>query len=227
MRWPAGDNDVDDGCTTLLTPVFNLSTAERAFVTYWRWFGQDGFTVDDDWVVEVTNNGGASWVEVERISDNHNSWNQVAVELGSLGGGFELTEQVQFRFLACDLGGGGLVEAAIDDFELLYYMGGLSPVDDRTPARSVVLLHQNQPNPFNPATNISFSLPRDAEVDLAVFGLDGRRVATLASELMPAGAHTVTWRGTDESGRRVASGAYFYRLVADGQLQVKRMVMVK
>ena len=40
--------DVDDGCTTLLSPVFQLSTAERAFVTYWRWFGQDGFTVDDD-----------------------------------------------------------------------------------------------------------------------------------------------------------------------------------
>jgi len=223
----AGEADVDDGCTTLLSPVFQLSTASRAFVTYWRWFGQDGISVDDDWVVEATNNGGASWVELERISDNHNSWNHVAVELGSLGGGFELTDRVQLRFLACDLGDGGLVEAAIDDFELLFFIGGVSSVEDLTPAPRVVQLRQNKPNPFNPATTITFALPRDAEVDLAVFGVDGRRVATLASEVMAAGEHTVTWRGRDQSGRRVASGTYFYRLMADGQLQVKRMVMVK
>jgi len=224
---PAGDYDVDDGCTTLLSPVFQLSTAERAFVTYWRWFGQTGLTVDDDWVVEATNNGGATWVEVERISGNQNSWNFVAVELGLLGGGFDLTDQVQLRFLACDEGGGGLVEAAIDDFDLLYFMGNVSPVENPTPVAKAVVLRQNQPNPFNPATNITFALPREAEVDLAVFGVDGRRVATLASEVMSAGEHTVTWRGRDESGRRVASGTYFYRLMADGQLQVKRMVMVK
>jgi subtilisin family serine protease len=221
-----GDHDVDDGCTTLLSPVFNLSTAPRAFVTYWRWFGQDGFTADDDWVVEATNNG-TTWVELERISNNHNAWNRVGVELGSLGGDFELTDRVQLRFLACDLGGGGLVEAAIDDFELGIFMDEISSVDDVTVGPRVVLLRQNQPNPFNPATTITFSLPRDAEVDLAVFGVDGRRVATLAGDLMSAGEHTVTWRGRDESGRRVASGAYFYRLIADGQLQVKRMVMVK
>jgi len=222
-----GDHDVDDGCTTLLSPVFDLSSVSRAFVTYWRWFGQDGFTVDDDWVVEASNNGGATWVELERISNNHNAWNHVAVELGSLDGGFELTDQVQLRFLACDLNGGGLVEAAIDDFNLLIFMGNISSVEDVTPGPRVVLLRQNQPNPFNPATTITFALPRDAEVDLAVFGVDGRRVATLASDLMVAGEHTVTWRGRDDSGRRVASGAYFYRLIAEGQLQVKRMVMVK
>ena len=222
-----GDADVDDGCTTLLSPVFDLSTATRAFVTYWRWFGQDGFTVDDDWVVEASNNGGATWVELERIPGNHNAWNHVAVELGLLGGGFELNDQVQLHFLACDLGGGGLVEAAIDDFDLLIFMGDITPVEDVTPAPQAVLLRQNQPNPFNPATTITFALPRDAEVDLAVYAVDGRRVATLASDLMLAGEHSVTWRGRDEGGRRVASGAYFYRLVADGQLQVKRMVMIK
>jgi hypothetical protein len=223
-----GLTDVDDGCTTLLSPVFQLGAAERAFVTYWRWYSQDGFDTDDDWVVEVTNDGGTTWVDVERFGDNRNSWNHVAVELGPLGGGFVLTDQVQFRFLACDLGDGGLIEAAIDDFDLLYFIGDVSAVENPVmSAPKAVLLHQNQPNPFNPATNITFALPRDADVDLAVFGVDGRRVATLASEVMAAGEHTVTWRGEDQSGRRVASGTYFYRLMADGQLQVKRMVMVK
>ena len=47
-----GEADVDDGCTTLLTPVFDLSTASRAFVTYQRWWAQDGFTEDDDKLAE-------------------------------------------------------------------------------------------------------------------------------------------------------------------------------
>ncbi len=184
----AGDADVDNGCTTLLSPVFQLSTAERAFVTYWRWYSQDGFATNDDWVVEATNDGGVTWVEVERFSDNRNSWNHVAVELGLLGGGFELTDQVQFRFLACDLGDGGLIEAAIDDFDLLYFSGNVSSVENPVmPGSKAVLLRQNTPNPFNPATTITFALPSEAEVDLAVFGVDGRRVATLANETMVAG----------------------------------------
>ena len=39
----AGDYDVDGGCTTLLSPIFDLSTADMAFVTYWRWYGEGGF----------------------------------------------------------------------------------------------------------------------------------------------------------------------------------------
>jgi hypothetical protein len=223
----AGAEDVDDGCTTLLSPVFDLTSATRAFVSYWRWWAQDGFTEDDDWVVEATDDGGVTWFEVESFDDKRNYWEHVTVELSALDG-FELSSQVQLRFLACDLGGGGLIEAAIDDFDLLYAMADLSPVEDpKLPVPQVVTLHQNQPNPFNPVTTISFALPRDSEVDLAVYGLDGRRVATLVSERMSAGEHAVTWQGRDATGRRVASGAYFYRLVTDSQVQVKRMVMVK
>ncbi len=223
-----GEADVDDGCTTLMSPVFDLSTTSRAFVTYQRWWAQDGFTEDDDWLVEASNDGGVSWFVVETFDDKRNYWEHVAVELGALGGGtFALTDQVQLRFLACDLGGGGLVEAAIDDFELLIFMGDTTPVEDVVPGLQTVQLRQNHPNPFNPATTITFALPRDGQVDLAVYALDGRRVATLVGGVVPAGEHTVNWDGRDATGRRVASGAYFYRLTADGTSLVKRMVMVK
>ncbi|MBD3220868.1 S8 family serine peptidase [bacterium] len=224
----AGDQDVDDGCTTLVTPVFDLSLAERAFVSYWRWYGEGGFSIDDDFVVEITNDG-VSWIEFERVPENANSWQRVSVDLGSLAGGaFALTDQVQLRFLACDENTGGLVEAAIDDFEVATFMADVTPVED-TPdaAPAALVLHQNHPNPFNPATTIQFALPGAGAVDLAVYTVDGRRVRTLVDQDLPAGQHQVIWHGRDDGGRRMASGAYFYRLVADDQVQVRRMVLIK
>ena len=73
-------------------------------------------------------------------------------------------------------------------------------------------LARNVPNPFNPATEISFDLPRDTDIELAVFDLAGRRVRTLEAGPKGAGTHTATWRGTDDRGRRVASGVYVVRL---------------
>ncbi len=226
----AGDNDVDNGCTTLMTPVFDLSGFDRAFVSYWRWYGEGGNSVDDDFVVQATNNGGTTWVEVERVVNNANWWQYVAVELGSLGGGtFALTDQVRLRFLACDVNVQGLVEAAIDDFGIATFTGTVTAVEDGVPgvAGAVTLLHQNHPNPFNPSTTIAFALPAAGQVDLAVFTVDGRRVATLINERLAAGHHSATWDGRDEAGRRLASGAYFYRLRAGDGVLVRRMVMVK
>ncbi|HOX25493.1 MAG TPA: S8 family serine peptidase [Candidatus Krumholzibacteria bacterium] len=225
----AGDADVDHGCTTLRSPTFDLSQADRAFVTYWRWYGEGGNSTDDDWVVEASDDGGTTWVELERVPGNANAWQQVAVELGALdGGSFSLTDQVVLRFLACDLNTQGLVEAAIDDVELTVFNGDIStPVEDVPAGPLAVLLHQNIPNPFNPATTIAFALPAASEVELAVFAIDGRRVATLLRENLSAGEHQATWDGRDASGRQVASGAYFYRLTANGRDQVKRMVLVK
>ena len=226
----AGEADVDHGCTTLMTPVFDLAGADRAFVSYWRWYGEGGNSTDDDFVVEATNDGGATWVELERVVNNANWWQYVAVELGSLdGGAFALTSQVRLRFLACDNNTQGLVEAAIDDFEVATFANPVTAVDDGLPAAipAAMALRQNHPNPFNPATTIAFALPAASRAVLAVYTVDGRRVVTLVDGELPAGNHEITWDGRDTSGRRVASGAYFYRLRAGDDVQVRRMVMVK
>ncbi len=225
----AGTADVDGGCTTLQTPVFDLSAVDRAVVKYWCWYGEGGLSVDDDFVVEISNNNGASWIEFDRIVDNANSWQQVSVELNTLEDGtFELTDQILLRFLACDLNTGGLIEAAIDDFSIeSFTQSGLTPVDDLPAVDRPVLLRQNHPNPFNPTTAIGFYLPQATQTELVVYTIDGRRVTTLVSEQMPAGEHNVSWDGHDDNGRQVASGAYFYRLIAGDDLHVKRMVLVK
>jgi len=105
----------------------------------------------------------------------------------------------------------------------------VTAVDDSAPDATIaaLTLRQNHPNPFNPSTVIAFALPTARQVDLAVYTVDGRRVTTLVSEPLPAGHHEIVWDGRDGGGRRVASGAYFYRLRAGDEVQVRRMVMVK
>ena len=88
-------------------------------------------------------------------------------------------------------------------------------------------LEPGMPNPFHPRTTLRYSLGSPGPVDLAIFDVSGRRVRTLASGELSAGAHEVAWDGTDESGRRVASGTYWARLEAAGRRSASRLVVLK
>ncbi len=83
-------------------------------------------------------------------------------------------------------------------------------------------LHTSYPNPFNPRTTIRFDLPQADHVTLKVFDVQGREIATLASQAMAAGQHRITW---DASG--FASGTYLYRLEAGSFVQSRQMMLVK
>jgi len=89
------------------------------------------------------------------------------------------------------------------------------------------VLHQNYPNPFNPKTKIAFDLPRSARVTVDVFDILGRRVATLMDENLEAGPQETEWDGTNDNGRSVASGIYFYRVSYDKVSQTKKMLLIK
>lgn len=88
-------------------------------------------------------------------------------------------------------------------------------------------LHQNYPNPFNPMTNITFDVPKSSPVKLQVFDVLGRLVATLVDEELSAGRYTIPWNGSNNSGLKVASGIYMYRLQAESFAQVRKMVLMK
>lgn len=77
-------------------------------------------------------------------------------------------------------------------------------------------LTANYPNPFNPSTTISFSLPEAAEVRLAVYNTLGQEVAVLADGSLGAGWHSVVWDASRSAGAPVSSGVYFYRMTASG-----------
>ena len=83
------------------------------------------------------------------------------------------------------------------------------------------------PNPAATLADISFSLSRGGPVKLEIFGVDGRRVKTLANGVAAAGAHVRSWNGTDDAGARVGSGTYFLRLEAEGRSLTKRMVWLR
>ncbi len=79
------------------------------------------------------------------------------------------------------------------------------------------------PNPFNPTTNLAFTLPRAADVRLAVYDLTGARVSVLAEGPLPAGEHRVVFEAS-----RLASGLYFARLTADGvPAQPVKMILAR
>lgn len=88
-------------------------------------------------------------------------------------------------------------------------------------------LHQNYPNPFNPQTTIGFSLESRQDVSLNVYDVTGRKVRTLVNQEMEAGNHSVIWNGESNSGDRVASGVYFYRLETTQSSHTRKMVLLK
>ena len=73
-------------------------------------------------------------------------------------------------------------------------------------------LTQNYPNPFNPDTRLHFTLPVDGHMTLQIYNATGQRVRSLADGVHRAGLYDVSWDGTDDAGRRIASGTYLYRL---------------
>lgn len=83
-------------------------------------------------------------------------------------------------------------------------------------------LDQNFPNPFNPTTNISFTIPQSSDVKLEVFNALGQKVATLVNGSRNAGSHTVTFDAS-----RFASGVYLYRLTSGTNVQINKMLLLK
>ena len=88
-------------------------------------------------------------------------------------------------------------------------------------------LFQNVPNPFNPSTSIGFYLPERCHVRIDVYDVTGRLVSTLMNEVRSGGSHTAEWNGVDRTGKAVASGVYFYRLIAGKTVLTKKMVMLR
>ena len=83
-------------------------------------------------------------------------------------------------------------------------------------------LNQSYPNPFNPTTTFTFSIPRTGKVLLNVYNVLGQEVATVVNETLNAGSYSRTFNAAG-----LASGAYFYRLNAGGFSETKRMLLVK
>ncbi len=97
--------------------------------------------------------------------------------------------------------------------------------DQQTP--SILALHSNYPNPFNPSTTINFSLPKTAPVKLVIYNIRGQKVKVLLNESLECGNHSIVWNGRDDGNRPVASGVYFARLEQSGVTKISKMMLMK
>jgi len=103
---------------------------------------------------------------------------------------------------------------------------GGTPVEPGAPNFQLAL-QQNVPNPFNPTTEIHFTLPAAGRARVRIFDLRGRLVRVLLDESMPAGDHSVQWNGRTDDGATVASGTYFYELRSGDHRAVRKMGLIK
>jgi hypothetical protein len=115
-----------------------------------------------------------------------------------------------------------LVQKLLRDAITLYTpsVTAISLESNTTPNRYT--LSQNFPNPFNPTTEIRFSIPQAGNVKLTVYDAIGKQVGEIVNEYLSAGIYNYTWNASN-----LASGIYFYRIVAKDFTMVKKMVLLK
>ena len=88
-------------------------------------------------------------------------------------------------------------------------------------------LEQNYPNPFNGRTNINFSIPFSAYVDLKIFDMNGKVIKTLYQGYQNNEKSKIIWDGKNDLNELVSSGAYFYSIESTGSIKTKKLIFIK
>jgi hypothetical protein len=98
------------------------------------------------------------------------------------------------------------------------------PIDASLPA--TYALEQNYPNPFNPVTTIRFAIPEPAQVTLKVYSITGQEIATLVNERREPGTYAIPFNAAGQ-GKALASGVYFYQIVAGNYTATRKLILLK
>lgn len=117
--------------------------------------------------------------------------------------------------------------AGSDIYAMIVETGETLAVDPPAPPGPAVTFAPASPNPVRGPVTLTFSLPRAAEVRLAIFDLGGRRVRELVSNFEPAGTHAVAWDLRDQSGRSIPAGVCFARLEVEGRVLTERLATLR
>lgn len=218
-----GDYDVDHGKTTLMSPLLNLESFGEVSLRYHRWYTNDtGHAPGEDfWIVEVSDDAGEDWIALENTNVSERFWKSMEFDLGSF---IEMTDEVLIRFVASDTGSASIVEAAIDDVEVI--LTGVLDTPEVPRTLGDLTLVSCRPNPSGASTVIDLYLGSADNVRLSVYDLQGRVVRRLIEGPMPPGSRLVVWDGTDGRGAKVPSGVYFCRLEGRSHNQVRRLVRI-
>jgi len=161
--------------------------------------------------------GATSPFDLEVTARIH-AWNNLAHEWTELGGAVDSAQ----NFVSATVPGPGLYAAFTTGHAV-----EVEDVDHGAITPDTYELAQNHPNPFNPTTSISYTLPQPGRVTLHIHNILGQTVRTLVDEIRSAGRHEVLWDGRTASGEEVGSGVYFYSLRAGDVVLTRKMVLMK
>jgi len=220
-----GDQDGEPGGLILskqLPWVAGISTPELTYQTV---------DLSNDLPV-LENHQGRVYVSV---SDAGTDDNHIFLPLSNA----QLSGSVSPSFMYYEFSNSGLGWASFDDVQdgsgtsvfegyvlpiraTINLIGGATDTESDDVLPQTLTLQQNYPNPFNPSTKISFSLPTTSDVQLEVYDLLGRNVATLVSGSLPAGQHEVGFDASD-----LTSGLYLYTITAGSQRMSRTMTLIK
>jgi len=168
----------------------------------------------DSAFVEVSYDGGLTWSTIiawhRDVRGTH--------EYRSLPGAASNTNvKIRFRSIQPEYGKWWVIDnVCIKGFPLT----GLTQNSGEIPTKYALM--QNYPNPFNPTTKIRFDLPKSTHAKLIIYDILGREVATLVNEKLNAGSYIIDWNGST-----YPSGVYFYKLVTNNFVDIKKMLLVK
>lgn len=239
----AGAGDYTDSADGALEtpPVCVGANAELAF---WDWLSAEEESSTSAWdcaLVEISTDGGTTWSTLIPVggyshaaNDNdanplptgtpcwsgYHDWREESFDLSAYEGANAI---FRFRFASDAY----ITEEGwyVDDVNVSSASTGVG--EDLPLLPSVFAVYQNTPNPFNPVTRIRYALPEAASVSVRVFNVAGKLVRVLSEGPEEPGFKTVVWDGTDDGGRPVASGVYFYSVSAGKHIDKRMMVLLK
>ncbi|RPH92483.1 MAG: T9SS C-terminal target domain-containing protein, partial [Calditrichaeota bacterium] len=174
-----------------------------------------------------TNASAPYWVKLTRSgsritayeSENGSNWTQIGVVSMSM------PDPVYAGLMVTAHNDGALCEARFENVEL-FHAGSRVFETETTPPSSLVL-HAAYPNPFNSSTLITFELPSDAQVNVSIYNLLGKRIRTLIKEQKKGGIHRFQWDARDDEDHLAATGLYLCKLQVEDKIQTIKLMFLK
>ncbi len=216
---PSGNYKGNANNSMTLKNAVNTSGSDAVVLSFWHRYATQ---LDKDYCrIEVSSNNGTTWQEAIKYSGTISSIHEARIDITKYTNRSSL---VKIRFRLTSDASTHLDGWYVDDIVVTgYTSGGQNPntvLQNSSPDR--FSLSQNYPNPFNPSTTINFSIPKQSNVSLKVYDVLGRLVKEIINGVLESGSHSVVF-----NAENFASGIYYYRLESSGNVDVKKMLMIK